>query len=206
MIGVTELAFDTTGTAINFCPECEHAPCVGGRAPRTCTMRPRFIVTHALRVETFALLDAQFHNPLAPALTAAVWALSDSARPGGRENGDWLMEQHSAEALNSLGQVRDLLKGFGPVSALAKQAADALNQHGKFTARLVEHEMAVEIRYADSGELLTTLWEPGDDEKWTWHAGHTGAFKTRTLDSGFRIEQVVRIVATSLLDERRSTS
>lgn len=89
------------------------------------------------------------------------------------------------------------------MSALAKQAADAFNQHGKFTARLVEHDQAVEIRAVDSGEILTTLWAPADDEKWSWHARHTGAETARTLDSGFRIEQVVRIVATSVLDERR---
>lgn len=91
------------------------------------------------------------------------------------------------------------------MSALAQQAADAFNQHGKFTARLVENDMAVEIRYADSGELLTTLWAPADLERWTWRKTPNSE-GLRTLDSGFRIEQVVRIVATSLLDERRSTS
>jgi hypothetical protein len=88
------------------------------------------------------------------------------------------------------------------VSALAKQATDAFNQHGKFTARLVEHEMAVEIRAVDSGELLTTLWAPADTEYWSWRPT-PNAMVLRKLDSGFRIEQVVRMVATSVLDERR---
>jgi hypothetical protein len=88
------------------------------------------------------------------------------------------------------------------VSALAKQATDAFNQHGSFTARLVEHEMAVEIRHVDTGEHLTTLWAPSHLECWTWRQTPNSE-RVRTLDSGFRIEQVVRIVATSVLDERR---
>lgn len=92
------------------------------------------------------------------------------------------------------------------MSALAQQATDAFNQHGKFTARLVEHDMAVEIRYADTGEHLTTLWAPaGDHERWTWKLTPNGE-TFRDLDSGFRIEQLVRIVATSLLDESRQST
>lgn len=88
--------------------------------------------------------------------------------------------------------------------SLARKAADAFNQHGSFTARLVEHAGGIEIRNADSGEYLTTLYVPRDNERWTWRVTPNG--EPRTLDSGFRVEQVVRIVATSLLDEKRTTS
>lgn len=87
--------------------------------------------------------------------------------------------------------------------SLAKQAADAFNQHGKFTARLVEHVGGIEIRNVDSGTYLTTLCSPSAaSERWTWRV--TPNAEPRSLDSGFGIEQVVRIVATSLLDERRN--
>lgn len=85
--------------------------------------------------------------------------------------------------------------------SLAQQATDAFNQHGSFTARLVENDLAIEIRAVDGGELLTTLWQPtADDEGWAWIP--PGSYAYRNVDSGFRVEQVVRIVATSLLDER----
>lgn len=93
--------------------------------------------------------------------------------------------------------------GGGSVSgfSLARQAADAFNRHGSLTARLVEHVGGIEIRNVDSGEYLTTLCSPAaDNERWTWRVTPNG--EPRTLDSGFRIEQVVRVVATSLLDER----
>lgn len=88
------------------------------------------------------------------------------------------------------------------MSSLVQKACDAFNQHGKLTARLVEHDMAIEVRLADTGELLTTVWAPADTERWAWHANHTGPETARWLDSGFSVEQVVRIVATSVLDER----
>lgn len=88
------------------------------------------------------------------------------------------------------------------MSTLAKQACDAFNQHGSFTARLAENDLAVEIRAVDTGDHLTTLWAPADDnERWTWGLTPNNP-PFRDVDSGFRIEQVVRIVATSLLDER----
>lgn len=86
--------------------------------------------------------------------------------------------------------------------SLAQQATDAFNQHGSFTARLVEElGLAIEIRLADTGVLLTTLRVPDNDyQPWAWRP--TPAANARVLDSGFSVEQLVRIVATSILDER----
>lgn len=39
--------FDTTGTTLSFCSDCEHDPCIAG-ARSYCRHRPRFIVTAAI--------------------------------------------------------------------------------------------------------------------------------------------------------------
>lgn len=75
--------FDTTGTPPNFCPECEHAPCVAG-ARTWCTTRPRAIVSRAVRAEIIDLIDRTgLEGPLRPLLHEAVVALAGAA--GGQE-------------------------------------------------------------------------------------------------------------------------
>lgn len=48
---------------------------------------------------------------------------------------------------------------------------DAFNRHGKFAARAVEQDLAIEIRHVDTGELATTLWLPESESfepEWVW--------------------------------------
>ncbi len=92
--------FDTTGTPHNFCPYCEHAPCVAG-ASKLCTMRPRSIVVRSVREEILTLADASCDPPILRALYTAAMGLADAAREPGYV-GDF--------ALKDLAAVRDALK------------------------------------------------------------------------------------------------
>lgn len=87
----------------------------------------------------------------------------------------------------------------------AQRAAKAFNQHGSFTARVVEHGMAIELRHVDSGEHLTTLWAPGEDgDEWAWPLPPNG-YKHRFQPRETPVDELVRAVATSVLDERRKS-
>lgn len=90
-------------------------------------------------------------------------------------------------------------------STLAQRVADAFNQHGKFTARPIENGRAVEVRHVDTGLLGTTLWLPDDVAEWMWFPldGMTVPTDPRELPAKAGVDEVVRAVATSLLDERR---
>lgn len=87
---------------------------------------------------------------------------------------------------------------------LAKQALDAFNRHGKFTARLVEHHGAVEVRYADTGDVAATVWPPTSaaaSDQWRWLAGYPGG-GIRYLPKNTPLDVLVPAVATHVLDER----
>lgn len=100
--------FDTTGTPPGFCPECEHAPCIGG-SKRFCTMRPRFLAADAVRREVLELLDKRYADPLYRVMRCAVSALAYPARSGGRDD-QWLLDHISAETLDELAYIRTLLR------------------------------------------------------------------------------------------------
>ena len=88
-------------------------------------------------------------------------------------------------------------------NTLAATVTDAFNRHGKFTAREVENHLAIEIRHADSGELATQLWIPDGFDGWMWQpAGCVGLSTAREMPRSAVIEDLVRSVATSVLDER----
>lgn len=84
--------------------------------------------------------------------------------------------------------------------SLPGTVAEGFNRHGSFTARVVEHGLAVEIRIADTGDVAALLWIP-DDYDWVWTVGRDTTHP-RTLPRRSGVEQVVRAVATSVLDER----
>jgi hypothetical protein len=65
---------DSGGMPWDFCPECEHAPCVAGFGPSYCTMKPRAIVV--ARVE-YELLQSALVNH--DAFTIAVLRLANIA-------------------------------------------------------------------------------------------------------------------------------
>lgn len=83
------------------------------------------------------------------------------------------------------------------MSALLDQVVDAFNRHGSFTARATEDGLAVELRDVDQGEHLAVVWLPGRGN-WGWHRSLRGY---RSLPGDTTLEEVVRAVATSLLDE-----
>ncbi|HEY9354212.1 MAG TPA: hypothetical protein VIP28_13210 [Nocardioides sp.] len=85
--------------------------------------------------------------------------------------------------------------------SVAKQAADAFNRHGSLTARLVENGLAVEIRHADTGEHLTTLWAP-DIDGWTWPLSPNSE-TYRWLPKATPLDLLIPAVATSVLDEAK---
>lgn len=88
--------------------------------------------------------------------------------------------------------------------SLAKQAADVVNRHGKLTGRLVEHDLGVEIRHADTGVHLTTLWPPDGhpDGQWVWPMTPDSS-TYRTMPQKTPVDMVVPAVATSVLDEAK---
>lgn len=84
---------------------------------------------------------------------------------------------------------------------------DAFNRHGSFTARASEdvfHCEVVEVRHVDTGELAATVWCPVPDtifHGWRWLIEPpNGGVRKLTGDAG--IDELVRAVATSVLDER----
>lgn len=93
------------------------------------------------------------------------------------------------------------------MSALLDQVVDAFNRHGSFTARVIEHGLAVEIRHIDSGERAATLWLPDDIEGWLWFtgadvtlAGHAGStwHEPRNLPRRTGVDDVIAAVAASI--------
>lgn len=90
-------------------------------------------------------------------------------------------------------------------SKLAQRVADAFNHHGKFTARVTENNLAVEIRHADTGVVATVLYLPDDVADWMWFPviGSAVAMHAREMRGSAGVDEVVRAVATSVLDEKR---
>lgn len=89
-------------------------------------------------------------------------------------------------------------------NALTAQVADAFNRHGSFAARIVENELAVEVRYVDTGAVAATVWLPetsstGNDG-WIWLAGWPGG-GFRYLPKTTPTDVLVPAVATHVLDE-----
>lgn len=88
-------------------------------------------------------------------------------------------------------------------NSLAQRVADAFNHHGKFTAGTSEHDLAINVRHVDTGYLATTVWIPNNVSGWLWFPihDHRVADEPRELDRRTAIEEIVRAVATSVLDE-----
>jgi len=72
--------FDTSGTPNDFCPSCEHAPCVAGFRGY-CENRPRFFVRRRLRDELLQLVRdvGGWDTPLTDALRAAIFSVGDTS-------------------------------------------------------------------------------------------------------------------------------
>lgn len=83
---------------------------------------------------------------------------------------------------------------------LAARVAEAFNRHGRFTALTVENNLAVDVRHIDTGQLATRLWLPDEGTEWMWSPMEASV--PRELDPRAGIDEVVRAVATSVLDER----
>lgn len=87
---------------------------------------------------------------------------------------------------------------------IAPQLADTFNRHGQFTARRLPFpDGSVEVRYVDSGDIAATVWPPqkiGRDVQWMWLGGQPGT-GIRYLPESATVEEVVRAVATHVLDE-----
>lgn len=80
------------------------------------------------------------------------------------------------------------------MSHTAHRTANAFNRQGSWTARPVEHNLAVEIRHADTGHLATTVWLPEDGE-WTW----TNNTELHELPASVGLPDVVQAVTASLI-------
>lgn len=92
-------------------------------------------------------------------------------------------------------------------AALIGQVTDAFNRHGKFTARRIVSfgDPATEVRYAETGEVAATVWAPSSTAgapQWFWLGGQPG-MGFRYLPASASIEELVRAVATHVLDETR---
>jgi hypothetical protein len=95
------------------------------------------------------------------------------------------------------------------MSFTAQLTADAFNRLGKFTARTVENNCAIEVRYADTGEVAATVWLPeptsenpiGSDQ-WMWLGGQPG-MGIRRLPKSTPLDVLIPAVATHVLDEAR---
>lgn len=84
------------------------------------------------------------------------------------------------------------------MSTLVKRAVDALNRHGRFTARAADHEQSIEIRYADTGATATKVWLPESDEgEWVWQ-GSVPLLETLEVPAWFPLIDLVAKVAGSL--------
>ena len=91
--------------------------------------------------------------------------------------------------------------------SVAKQAADAFNRHGKFTARTLDPEHTVEVRYADTGDIAATVWVPSGltasaTDQWMWLAGYPGG-GIRYMPKETPLDVLVPAVATHVLDESK---
>lgn len=92
---------------------------------------------------------------------------------------------------------------------LVKQVAETFNRHGSFTARQLDDRVnarpSVEVRYIDTGDIAATIWPPNPDAKgnpgWMWLGGQPGMGIRFMLPSA-TVEELVRAVATHVLDER----
>lgn len=92
------------------------------------------------------------------------------------------------------------------MSFTAQLTADAFNRHGKFTARPIEQNLAVEVRYADTGDVAATVWlpeipggnNPTASDQWMWLGGQPG-FGIRRLPKNTPLDVLVPAVATHVL-------
>lgn len=93
--------FDVSGTGIEFCPSCEHEPCVAGGV-EFCTQRPRFISVEILVREIRAAADRQVldSTPLYRALNTAINRIEGYA---------WFPGHDGDRAIWSLVVIRDHL-------------------------------------------------------------------------------------------------
>lgn len=99
--------FDTSGTPNNFCPVCEHAPCIGGGV-KFCEQDPRFIVVQALEEEIRYLAFDTIHatRPEAEAgLRLAIWSGA-----AGLKWAAWYRNTAGNSALNQLVLMRKYLR------------------------------------------------------------------------------------------------
>lgn len=95
-------------------------------------------------------------------------------------------------------------EGLVTANGLAQLVADAFNQHGKFTARTVQANLAIEIRHVDTGAVASEVWTPDEaDGHWWWELDQGSVL--RSLPGGTTIDELVRAVATSVLDESRTS-
>jgi hypothetical protein len=81
----------------------------------------------------------------------------------------------------------------------------AFNRHGKFTARSSSSPdrkaaVEVEVRHVDTGDLAAIVWKNADGLLWFWIPARPGA-GWRSIAGGATLDELVRAVATSVLDE-----
>lgn len=103
--------FDTSGTPNNFCPVCEHAPCIGGGV-KFCEQDPRFIVVQALEEEIRDLAIDTIHGSrrAESGLRLAMWSGA-----AGLKWAAWFRNSAGDSALQQLALMRKYLR-------LAKEA------------------------------------------------------------------------------------
>lgn len=89
-------------------------------------------------------------------------------------------------------------------NSLAQRVADAFNHHGKFTAHTVQANLAIEVRHVDDGSVASEVWTPDEaDGHWWWELDQGAVL--RSLPGATTVEELVRAVATSVLDESRTS-
>jgi hypothetical protein len=87
------------------------------------------------------------------------------------------------------------------MSRLIAATVDAFNRHGAFTATATRSNLAVSVLRADDGVPLATVWVPVvDEDEWAWEFAQRREAH-RTLPKATTVEELVRAVATSVLDE-----
>lgn len=80
----------------------------------------------------------------------------------------------------------------------AGRVAAAFNRQGSWTARPVEHDMAVEIRNVDDGSYASTVWLPESGvAHWAW----TTSTDHCQLPPSAGIADLVEAVTKSLLEK-----
>lgn len=104
-LAVSEV-FDTSGAPGDFCPSCDHAPCVAG-ALKYCEQPPRFIVVQSVEEEIRDLAVETIHGPrqLESGLRLAMWT---GAR--GLTWVAWNRDMAGDSALRQLAIVRQYLR------------------------------------------------------------------------------------------------